>query len=194
VNQTAELSRVKARINALTEKTVANGLERYALSMGRDRDPDCPLRSGDGAAWQAPATTDRWLRASDRPLLRLQGLARSCRCAGSDATGGHPGRARPPLGIFGFETDTALATYMFAVIDRAVSTERTTFRQLNPRLQGVRLAAGLSELPTPRSGSGIRPPGRHTPRPRRDCARTTLDQHRFGRGQQPCGRRGVRRD
>ena len=50
MSQTAELARVKARIEALTEKTVANGcteaeamsaaemvgrpLERYALSMG----------------------------------------------------------------------------------------------------------------------------------------------------------------
>ena len=41
--------------------------------------------------------------------------------------------------FFGFETDTALATYLFAVIDRAVSTETATFRQLNPRLQGVPL-------------------------------------------------------
>jgi hypothetical protein len=41
--------------------------------------------------------------------------------------------------FFGFETDTALATYLFAVIERAVSTETATFRQLNPRLQGVRL-------------------------------------------------------
>jgi hypothetical protein len=36
-------------------------------------------------------------------------------------------------------TDTALATYLLAVIERAVSTETATFRQLNPRLQGVRL-------------------------------------------------------
>ena len=41
--------------------------------------------------------------------------------------------------FFGFETDTALATYLFAVIERAVRTETATFRQLNPRLQGVRL-------------------------------------------------------
>jgi hypothetical protein len=41
--------------------------------------------------------------------------------------------------FFGFETDTALATYLFAVIDRAVGNETISFRQLNPRLQGVRL-------------------------------------------------------
>ena len=41
--------------------------------------------------------------------------------------------------FFGFETDTALATYLFAVIERAVGTETATFRQLNTRLQGVRL-------------------------------------------------------
>jgi hypothetical protein len=41
--------------------------------------------------------------------------------------------------FFGFETDTALATYLFAVIERAVRTETASFRQLNPRLHGVRL-------------------------------------------------------
>jgi hypothetical protein len=41
--------------------------------------------------------------------------------------------------FFGFETDTALAIYLFVVIERAVRTETATFRKLNPRLQGVRL-------------------------------------------------------
>jgi hypothetical protein len=48
--------------------------------------------------------------------------------------------------FFGFETDTALATYLFAVIERAVSTETATFRQLNPRLQGVRLRRASASL------------------------------------------------
>jgi hypothetical protein len=38
-----------------------------------------------------------------------------------------------------FETDTALATYLFTVIDRAVVTEAVAFRQLNPRFRGVHL-------------------------------------------------------
>jgi hypothetical protein len=40
-----------------------------------------------------------------------------------------------------FETDTALATYLFTVIDRAVITETSAFRQLNPHFRGVRLVA-----------------------------------------------------
>lgn len=41
--------------------------------------------------------------------------------------------------FFGFETDTALATYLFTVIDRAVITETAAFRQLNPRFRGAHL-------------------------------------------------------
>jgi hypothetical protein len=41
--------------------------------------------------------------------------------------------------FFGFETDTVLATYLFAVIDRAVITETAAFKQLNPRFRGLRL-------------------------------------------------------
>src|ERR1700692_1159032 len=41
--------------------------------------------------------------------------------------------------FFGFETDTALAIYLFTVIDRAVATEAAAFRQLNPHFRGVRL-------------------------------------------------------
>src|SRR5579863_9322475 len=39
--------------------------------------------------------------------------------------------------FFGFETDTVLATYLFAVIDRATTTEAATFKQANPALRGV---------------------------------------------------------
>jgi hypothetical protein len=41
--------------------------------------------------------------------------------------------------FFGFETDTALAVYLFTVIDRAVGTEAAAFRQLNPHFRGVHL-------------------------------------------------------
>jgi hypothetical protein len=41
--------------------------------------------------------------------------------------------------FFGFETDTALASYLYTVIDRAVITETAAFKQLNPRFRGVRL-------------------------------------------------------
>jgi hypothetical protein len=41
--------------------------------------------------------------------------------------------------FFGFETDTALATYLFMVIDRAITTEAAAFKAVNPALRGVRL-------------------------------------------------------
>jgi hypothetical protein len=41
--------------------------------------------------------------------------------------------------FFGFETDTALAIYLFVVIDRAIATEAVTFKAANPALRGVRL-------------------------------------------------------
>ncbi|HEY4040426.1 MAG TPA: hypothetical protein VGM32_01125 [Rhodopila sp.] len=41
--------------------------------------------------------------------------------------------------FFGFETDTTLATYLFAVIDRAILTEDAAFRRANPTLRAVRL-------------------------------------------------------
>jgi hypothetical protein len=50
---------------------------------------------------------------------------------------------KPIAGIryifFGFETDTALAAYLFAVIDRAISNEVSTFKRYNPRLRAEKL-------------------------------------------------------
>jgi Protein of unknown function (DUF2786) len=146
---------VKARIKALTEKTIANGcteaeamaaaemagrlLERYALSMdtievrttrcvqvavplgGRRRRPidgcvPAIARFCDCKVWLAQ-------RRPPDPMQQEAAAAASGRC----------------YVFFGFETDTALATYLFAVIERAVRTETATFRKLNPRLQGARL-------------------------------------------------------
>ncbi len=41
--------------------------------------------------------------------------------------------------FFGFDTDTALAAYLFAVIDRAIRTELTAFRQRGTSLAGMAL-------------------------------------------------------
>ena len=41
--------------------------------------------------------------------------------------------------FFGFETDTALATCLFALIDRAIRTEIAAFRQVNSQLRAARL-------------------------------------------------------
>jgi len=52
-------------------------------------------------------------------------------------------RAAAPAGahyvFFGFETDTQLATYLFAMIDRAVATETDGFKRANPKLRATRL-------------------------------------------------------
>ena len=45
----------------------------------------------------------------------------------------------PSYIFFGFEADTALASYLFTVIDRAMRTELAAFRIAHPRLGGVRL-------------------------------------------------------
>ena len=154
MNQTTELSQVKARIRALTAKTIANGcteaeamaaaemvgrlLERYALSMDA-----IEIRTARCVQVTVPLGGRR-----RRPIDGcVPAIARFCDCKVWLAHAAAPDplqqEAAAELGrhyvFFGFETDTALATYLFAVIERAVRTETATFRQLNPRLQGVRL-------------------------------------------------------
>jgi hypothetical protein len=143
LSQTDELSRVKARIKALTEKTVANGcteaeamaaadmvgrlLERYALSMD-----EIEIRTARCVQAEVPLGGRR-----RRPIDGcVPTVARFCDCKVWLARAG----AEPPRYVFfGFETDTALALYLFAVIDRAVSTETAGFRRANPHFRGVRL-------------------------------------------------------
>jgi hypothetical protein len=152
VSQTAELSRVKARIKALTEKTIANGcteaeamaaaemvgrlLERYALSMDA-----IEIRTARCIQVTVPLGGRR-----RRPIDGcVPAIARFCDCkvwlarAAPDPMQQEAAESGRHYVFFGFETDTALATYLLAVIERAVNTETATFRQLNPRLQGVRL-------------------------------------------------------
>jgi hypothetical protein len=152
VSQTAELSRVKARIKALTEKTIANGcteaeamaaaemvgrlLERYALSMDA-----IEIRTARCIQVTVPLGGRR-----RRPIDGcVPAIARFCDCkvwlarGAPDPMQQEAAESGRHYVFFGFETDTALATYLLAVIERAVSTETATFRQLNPRLQGVRL-------------------------------------------------------
>jgi hypothetical protein len=155
LSQTAELARVKARIKALTEKTVANGcteaeamsaaemvgrlLERYALSMD-----EIEVREARCVQAEVPMGGQR-RRAID---ACVPAIARFCDCKVWLTRGA---RTMPddddfdwtqPGGryvFFGFETDTALATYLFAVIDRAIMTEATAFKEANPALRAVRL-------------------------------------------------------
>ncbi len=149
MSQTAELARVKARIRALAAKTVANGcteaeamaaadmvgrlLERYALGMD-----EIEVRTARCVQAEVPIGGRR-----RRPIDGcVPAIARLCDCKvwlarPAPAADGAPQGAH--YVFFGFETDTQLASYLFAVIDRAVATETTGFRQANPTLRAVRL-------------------------------------------------------
>jgi hypothetical protein len=155
VSQAAELSRVKGRIKALTAKTVANGcteaeamaaaamvgrlLERYALSMD-----EIEIRTARCVQVEVPFGGRR-----RRPIDGcVPAIARFCDCKVWLARAAAPDPETPEFDptrpgsryvFFGFETDTALATYLFTVIDRAVVTEAAAFRRLNPQFRGVRL-------------------------------------------------------
>ena len=77
-------------------------------------------------------------------------IARFCDCkvwlarGGSNDPGGigngqiDPERRQSEY-VFGFETDTALASYLFTVIDRAIKVELLMFRRVNPRLRSTLL-------------------------------------------------------
>jgi hypothetical protein len=151
MSQSGELERVKARIRALCEKTVSNGcteaeamaaaemvgrlLDRYALSMAEVdlRAARCVTREGPLAGRQR------------RPIdACVPAIARFCDCrvwlsreGGEQAAGAYV--------FFGFEPDTALAAYLFALIARAMAGEREGFRRSQSTLAGVRLRqAGTS--------------------------------------------------
>jgi hypothetical protein len=130
MQQRDELARVKARIRALAEKTVSNGcteaeamaaaemvgrlLERYALTM-----QEVDVRTT--ACVQVFVSAGRRQR---RPIDGcVMAIARYCDC--------NVWLARDEAGItyvfFGFDTDAALARYLFEVIDRAMATEITAF-------------------------------------------------------------------
>ena len=155
MSQTTELARVKARIKALADKTVANGcteaeamaaaemvgrlLERYALSMD-----EIEVRQTRCVQAEVPIGGRR-RRAID---ACVPAIARFCDCKvwlaraarqdpdAEDFDWTEPGSRYV---FFGFETDTSLATYLFAVIDRAIATETDAFKRTNPRLRAVRL-------------------------------------------------------
>jgi hypothetical protein len=153
LSQTDELSRVKARIKALTEKTVANGcteaeamsaaemvgrlLERYALSMD-----EIEVRTAKCVQVEVDLGSRR-----RRPIDRcVPAIARFCDCkvwlspaARLDPDDPYKILAGIRYIFFGFETDTALAAYLFAVIDRAIATEISAFKRSNPRLRAQKL-------------------------------------------------------
>ena len=116
LRQTTELSRVKARIKALAEKTVSNGcteaeamaaaemvgrlLERYALSM-----EEIDVREAHCVRVEVPIG-GRQRRPIDGCVTAI---ARFCDCKvwiARDA-------AVPCYVFFGFDSDTALASYLY---------------------------------------------------------------------------------
>jgi hypothetical protein len=135
MSQAAEVLRVKSRIKALTEKTVANGcteaeamsaaemvgrlLERYALSMD-----EIEVRAARCMQMEVPIGGYR-----RRPIDGcVPAIARFCDCKVWLARGADSGVPKPPRYVFfGFETDVALATYLYSVIGRAIATELGQF-------------------------------------------------------------------
>src|SRR5208337_971203 len=93
---------------------------------GRDRGPHGAMRPGRGAAGWPAASRDRRLLARGVPP-DPDDPAFDWTSTGSRYV------------FFGFETDTALATYLFAVIDRAVITETSAFKRDNPQFRAARL-------------------------------------------------------
>ncbi len=156
MSQTTELARVKGPIKAFTEKTVANGcteaeamsaaemvgrlLERYALSMDE-------IEVRTARCVQVEVTVDRLRRGPIDgcvpAIARFCGckvwLAQAARRDTDDADFVAPGPGGIRYIFFGFETDTALAAYLFAVINRAIVTEAHAFRRANPRLRATKL-------------------------------------------------------
>ena len=145
MSQAVELARVKSRIKALTEKTVANGcteaeamsaaemvgklLERYALSMDE-------IEVREQRCVQMEVSIGGRRR---RPIDGcVPGIAAFCDCKVWLARGAEPHLPARYV-FFGFETDTALATYLYGVIDRAIATEVQRFRALKPELRAVKL-------------------------------------------------------
>ncbi len=142
MRQTTELSRVKARIKALAEKTVSNGcteaeamaaadmvgrlLEQYALSM-----EEIDVREERCVQVDVPIGGKQ-----RRPIDGcVTAIARFCDCKVWIVRD----LAVPSYVFFGFDADTAMASYLFSVVDRAMATALMDFRVRHPELRGVGL-------------------------------------------------------
>jgi hypothetical protein len=144
LSQNDELARVKLRIGTLTARTVARGcteaeammaaemvgrlLERYALTM-----EEVDVRQEPCVQVEVPIGGKR-----RRPIdVCVPALARFCDCKvwlARTEQGAH-------YVFFGFETDTALASYLFAVIARAIDNGLCGFRErATPRGTALRRA------------------------------------------------------
>ena len=101
-------------------------LERYALSM-----EEIDVREERCVQVEVPIGGKR-----RRPIdACVTAIARFCDCkvwVSRDTV-------VPSYVFFGFDADTAMASYLFTVIDRAMATSLTAFRTAQPRLRGVDL-------------------------------------------------------
>jgi Protein of unknown function (DUF2786) len=142
LGQADERERVKARIKALTERTVSRGcteaeamaaaamvgrlLERYALTM-----EEVDIREEPCVQAEVPVGGLR-----RRPIdLCTPAIARFCDCKVWLA---HAETAAHYV-FFGFATDTKLAVYLFSIVDRAMGSELLSFRERRPTLAGTEL-------------------------------------------------------
>lgn len=149
LSQATDLVRVKARIKALTERTIARGctkaeaitagdtvgrlLERYALSM-----EEIDIRDEPCVRIEVPLGGIR-----RRPIdACVPAIAAFCDCKVWLS------RDRSPASyvFFGFATDTALAAYLYAVIERAIHSDSRTFRAARTALAGTALRRATSSF------------------------------------------------
>lgn len=149
MSQNTELARVKARIRALTDKTVSNGcteaeamaaaemagrlLERYALTMD-----EVDVRTSRCGELRVPL---RGVRR--RPIDGcVPAIARFCECK----VWLSKEERRAFYVFFGFEDDIALARYLYEVVDRGMSGELETYRGSHAGLQGILLRRALASF------------------------------------------------
>jgi hypothetical protein len=160
LSQTTELTRVKARIKALAEKTVSNGcteaeamaaaemvgrlLERYALSM-----EEIDVREALCVRVEVPIG-GRQRRPIDGCVTSI---ARFCDCKVWISRDGDV----PSYVFFGFESDTTLASYLYSLINHAMWTELEAFRATHPQLRATRLRSASKSF---QQGMAVRIAGR----------------------------------
>lgn len=108
-------------------------LERYALSM-----EEVDLRAEPCIQREVPLPGRR-----RRPIDGcVPAIARFCECRVWLAAD----EDRPRYVFFGFEPDVVLATYLYAVIDRAMIEEVRAFRVRSPHLRGQDLRAASTSF------------------------------------------------
>ncbi len=154
MTQAGELERVKARIKALAERTVSRGcteaealaaaemvgrlLERYALSMD-----EVDVRAEPCVRVAVPLGGQR-----RRPIDGcVPAIARFCDCKvwlAREPAGSSP--AGSSYVFFGFAADTSLASYLYVVIDRAITNALLEFRRAHPALSGTTLRRASSSF------------------------------------------------